>query len=192
MNRINRSRRNFITLGMVAAGFSLFSTAGLAKTNTPNKATATSRKLNIRSLNTNETLNITYFNGKTYDKAALKSIANLFRDRRSQEVHDIDPKVLDQLYRLHKQFGFDKQILLICGYRSPHTNAAMHSNKSGVAKKSLHMLGQAVDFRIEGVPLKTLREAALKMKAGGVGYYPRSNFIHIDSGSVRSWPRSAK
>ena len=76
---------------------------------------------------------------------------------------------------------------MISGYRSPLTNASLRNGSSGVAKKSMHMEGKAIDFRLDGVKLSTVRDAALSLKAGGVGYYPRSNFVHIDTGAVRSW-----
>lgn len=189
MDKISHHRRRILALGAAAIGLSLFpDVVSAAVSSGSSKA---SRTLNIKALNTNETIKSTYFVNGQYDQNELKRLNHLLRDFRSGESHPIDPKLYDQLYALNKKFGLDKQILLICGYRSPVTNATLRSASTGVAEKSLHMVGQAIDFRIEGVSLKDLLNAAMDMNKGGVGYYPKSNFVHIDTGVVRSWPASS-
>ncbi|HHP9761821.1 TPA: YcbK family protein, partial [Escherichia coli] len=99
----------------------------------------------------------------------------------------IDPGLFDQLYRLQGLLGTRKPVQLISGYRSIDTNNELRARSRGVAKKSYHTKGQAMDFHIEGIALSNIRKAALSMRAGGVGYYPRSNFVHIDTGPARHW-----
>ncbi|SUI74223.1 Bacterial protein of uncharacterised function (DUF882) [Serratia marcescens] len=112
---------------------------------------------------------------------------HLFRDYRANKVKSIDPSLFDHLYRLQGLLGTSKPVQLISGYRSVDTNNELRAHSRGVAKHSYHTKGQAMDFHIEGIQLSNIRKAALKMRAGGVGYYPRSNFVHIDTGPVRSW-----
>ncbi|MDR0807363.1 MAG: YcbK family protein [Enterobacteriaceae bacterium] len=197
MDKINHHRRKWLAIGGAALGLSLIpgivtaaSTKSTSKTASSNKTTNKSqtktRTLLIKNINTNETIQSTYFNGKSYNKAELARLDHLFRDRRTNQVKAIDPKLFDKLYQLQKQFG-NRQIEVICGYRTTGSNSAMHSKNKNVAKNSYHTLGKAVDIRIVGVPLKSLRDAALKLKSGGVGYYPSNNFVHVDTGPERSW-----
>ena len=99
----------------------------------------------------------------------------------------MDPRVIDIIYTVHRMTGQNTPFEIISGYRSPKTNAMLRSNSSGVAKKSLHMEGRAIDLRMEGFSTRRLRDIASNLEAGGVGYYSRSNFVHIDSGDVRTW-----
>ena len=99
----------------------------------------------------------------------------------------MDRRLFDQISQIQKLIGTEAEVIVISGYRSPATNASLRNGSSRVAKKSMHMEGKAIDFRLDGVKLSTVRDAALSLKAGGVGYYPRSNFVHIDTGAVRSW-----
>lgn len=191
MDEINQYRRKLLTLGAVAFGLTLIPNTLLAAPKTPTKTASKSRTLYVKALNLNETLRSTYFDGEKYVASELKKLNRLFRDRRNDEEIEIDVGVYDQLYLLQNYFGQDKAIMMICGYRSPVTNQNMKATKAGVAEKSLHMTGQAVDFYIEDVPLKKVQEAALALKSGGVGYYPKSNFVHVDTGTVRHWPRSS-
>jgi uncharacterized protein YcbK (DUF882 family) len=103
------------------------------------------------------------------------------------ETKEMDVRLIDLLHRLHQDLASPNAYHVICGYRSPQTNAALRQKDSAVAAHSLHMAGQAVDIRLPGVRLISLRNAALALKAGGVGYYPQSNFVHVDVGPVRTW-----
>ncbi|AKJ42605.1 YcbK family protein [Pragia fontium] len=190
MDKIDHHRRKWLAIGGATLGLVLIPDVVLAaptKTSTTkSKSQVRTRTLLVKNINTNETIKSTYFNGKSYDKKELARLNHIFRDRRTNQVITIDPKLYDKLYYLQKQFG-NKELELICGYRSVNSNNQMRASKRGVAKHSYHTLGQAADIRIVGVPLKTLRDAALKMKSGGVGYYPSSNFVHVDTGPVRNW-----
>jgi len=117
----------------------------------------------------------------------MAAINHVMRDHRSGETHAIDPRLLDQLHTLKGLVSASSPFQIISGYRSPATNAALHANSSGVASRSLHMDGRAIDIRVGAVDLSRLRDAALGMRAGGVGYYAASDFIHVDTGRVRSW-----
>src|SRR5207249_6001492 len=127
-------------------------------------------------------------NGR-YDEEALKKINWVLRDWRKEEATKMDPHTIDMLWEVHREVGATEPIWVVCGYRSPGTNAMLRRRSSGVAKFSQHMLGKAMDFYIPGVSLERLREAGLRASRGGVGFYPSSNFVHLDTGSVRHWPR---
>ncbi len=145
------------------------------------------RRLEFTNLHTGEALRATFWVDGQYQKAELTAVNRLLRDHRSGDVHPIDLKLLDQLYLLQQSVGVSGAFHVISGYRSPKTNAKLHNQSSGVAKKSLHMQGRAIDIRLPGCKLKHLRQAALDLGAGGVGYYPKSDFIHVDTGRVRRW-----
>lgn len=145
------------------------------------------RSLSLRNLHTGEKLRATFWAQGDYIGEELRAVNRVLRDHRSGDVHPMDPKLLDLLYLLQQSVAVKGSFHIISGYRSPATNQKLRANSSGVAKKSLHMQGKAIDIRLPGCELKHLRDAALALKAGGVGYYPGSNFIHVDTGRVRSW-----
>ncbi len=145
------------------------------------------KKLNFYNLHTDEKLSMTYFEDGQYVSGAMQEINYLLRDHRSGDVHNMDPDLFNLLYDLQNSLGGNKTIQVISAYRSPATNMMLKRSSSGVAKKSLHMLGQAIDIRIEGVDSKIIQQAGMAMKRGGVGYYRKSDFVHIDTGRVRSW-----
>ncbi|MFH4445095.1 DUF882 domain-containing protein [Vibrio alginolyticus] len=145
------------------------------------------RALAMNNLNTGEILETCYFDGKRYINDELQRLNEFCRDHRRNEVHPMDRRLFDQISQIQKLIGTEAEVIVISGYRSPATNASLRNGSSRVAKKSMHMEGKAIDFRLDGVKLSTVRDAALSLKAGGVGYYPGSNFVHIDTGAVRSW-----
>jgi uncharacterized protein YcbK (DUF882 family) len=145
------------------------------------------RVLRFAHLHTAEKLEVEYMAGGRYLPDALASVNRLLRDFRTGDVHDIDPKLLDLLHALQSSTASRKPFEIISGYRSPQTNAMLRSHSGGVASSSLHMQGQAIDIRVGDVPLSALRDAALDLGRGGVGYYPSSNFVHVDTGRVRRW-----
>jgi uncharacterized protein YcbK (DUF882 family) len=149
------------------------------------------RTLSFHHVHTNEELTVTYKVNGRYDEEALKKINWVMRDWRKNEAIKMDPHTIDVLWEVHREVSAKEAIWIICGYRSPVTNAMLRSRSGGVAKFSQHMLGKAVDFYIPGVPLDQLREAGLRAQRGGVGFYPTSGspFVHMDTGSVRHWPR---
>ncbi|WP_340121985.1 YcbK family protein [Methylobacter svalbardensis] len=143
--------------------------------------------LALHNTHTGDRLKLTYFERGNYVEDALLEINHLFRDYHDGSVHPIDPALLDQLYDLKHSLEVRKPFNIVSGYRSPATNADLRRHSDGVAKNSLHMQGRAIDIRLEGIDTKRIRNAALALRRGGVGYYPRSNFVHLDTGSVRSW-----
>ena len=146
-----------------------------------------SRALRLDNLHTNEKLSVEYFAAGRYLPDALSAVNHLLRDFRSGDVGTIDPALLDLLHGLAATVGSRRAFHVISGYRSPATNETLRQSSSGVASGSLHLRGQAIDIRLADVPLATLRDAARLMRSGGVGYYAASDFVHLDTGRVRSW-----
>jgi len=145
-----------------------------------------SRSLSFYNLHTGESLNTVYWEG-TYLPDQLTQINRILRDHRNDEVHAIAPRLLDTLFALSSKLGSRKPFEIISGFRSPTTNARLRQEGHNVAEHSLHMDGLAVDIRLADRKLAALRDAALTLKAGGVGYYPNDQFVHVDVGRVRSW-----
>jgi uncharacterized protein YcbK (DUF882 family) len=138
-------------------------------------------------IHTGEQLRMVYWRHGQYLPGALREVDYLLRDYHTNEVKSIDPQVLDLLYAMSKLLETNAPFQVLSGYRSPATNAKLHRHDREVAVHSLHMAGQAVDIRLPGRPLVGVRRAALAIQAGGVGYYPQRNFLHVDTGPVRSW-----
>jgi uncharacterized protein YcbK (DUF882 family) len=145
------------------------------------------RTLSFVHTHTGERLSAVYFRGGQYQSGELERINRLLRDFRTGDVHPIDPEVLDILADLRVLADRDEPYEVISGYRSPKTNAALRSHSSGVAEHSLHIQGRAIDVRLPGVATRRLRELAAAMRRGGVGFYLRSDFVHLDNGRVRYW-----
>lgn len=141
----------------------------------------------LQNPHTGDNLRLTYFERGLYLEDALQEIDYMLRDFHTGDIHPIDPALLDQLYDLKLRLGISRPFNVISGYRSPATNANLRRHSDGVARNSLHMQGRAVDIRLEGYDAKIIRDAALVMQRGGVGYYPESNFVHLDTGSIRTW-----
>ncbi|HEY2177097.1 MAG TPA: DUF882 domain-containing protein, partial [Caulobacteraceae bacterium] len=148
------------------------------------------RRAFIHNLHTGEQLDAVYFEAGRYVPQALAEAMRVMRDWRNGEEHVMDPRLFDLLHGLGAKLGSRSPFQLISGYRSPRTNAMLHAESGQVASHSQHMLGKASDIRVEGMPLRTLHDAALSLKAGGVGFYPVSNFVHVDVGPVRKWSGS--
>jgi uncharacterized protein YcbK (DUF882 family) len=153
----------------------------------PVRAAAATRCLRFVHLHTGERLTVEFFQAGRYQPEALGAANRLLRDFRTGEVAPIDPALLDLLYTLGERLGGAPTFEVISGYRSPATNAALHRRSAGVASGSLHMQGKAIDIRVPGLPLLVLHAQALALRAGGVGYYPSSNFVHVDTGRLRRW-----
>jgi uncharacterized protein YcbK (DUF882 family) len=152
-------------------------------------ANGDTRTISFRSTHVKEELTVTYKVNGRYDEEALKKINQVLRDWREDKPTRMDPHLIDLIWEVHREVGATEPIAIVCGYRSPGTNAMLRRRSNGVAKFSQHMLGKALDFYIPGVPLEKLREAGLRASRGGVGFYPSSNFVHLDTGGVRHWPR---
>jgi uncharacterized protein YcbK (DUF882 family) len=152
-----------------------------------NAASAEPRDLSFYHTHTGKSLTVTYHRDGDYLPSALTEIADFLKDFRSGERHPIDTALLDVLYELKSRTGADRPFEVISAYRSPATNTMLRNTSSGVAEGSLHLHGRAIDVRLPGVALARLREVALQLERGGVGFYPGSDFIHVDTGRVRRW-----
>jgi uncharacterized protein YcbK (DUF882 family) len=154
-------------------------------------ANGDTRTLSLHHIHTDEDITVTYKRDGRYDEEALKRLDRFLRDWRKEEEIHMDPRLFDVIWEVSREVGGDKAIHVVCGYRSPATNAMLRRRSSGVAQFSQHTLGKAMDFFIPGADLEELREAGLRLQRGGVGYYPSSGspFVHLDVGSVRHWPR---
>ena len=172
------TRRGFLRVG---AGLAL-----LASMPAWARATTT-RSLAFRHLHTGEKLSLTYYEGGRYDRIALAAIDHLLRDFRTGDIHPIRRELLDQLAYVHGAIGSDAPFEVISGYRSPATNDMLHRTTSGVATRSLHMDGMAIDVRLADTRTRKLRDTAAGLKLGGVGYYAASDFVHLDIGRPRQW-----
>jgi len=185
------SRRNFLGLGAAAAAAALVPAQAFGATaSTKTSGLAAERSLAFFHTHTGERLATAYCAAGEYIPAALGNVNTLLRDFRVNQVKPIDPELLDVLFELNGTLGTAQPFHVISGYRSPHTNTMLQERggaHSGVASHSLHMVGKAIDIRVPGVKLEHLRDAAKSLKAGGVGFYPGSNFVHVDTGRVRYW-----
>lgn len=145
------------------------------------------RRLKMYHTHTGERLDIVFRKNDGYVAGALDQLDRFLRDSRTGEVHHYDPRVFDLLADLRDAVAPNGEFQIICGYRTPNTNEYLRTHTSGVARNSLHMLAEAIDIRVPGVPTIKLRDMALKLARGGVGFYPQSGFIHVDVGRVRRW-----
>jgi uncharacterized protein YcbK (DUF882 family) len=181
----NVDRRRFLRTGLAVSGAvatGVTSPALFAGSNI-----LPDRRLYLQNMHTGESINTVYFSQGEYLAEAMDEISVVMRDHRRNEILPMDPELLDLLHGLHALVKAPYGIELFSGYRSPATNEALRAKNTGVAKKSFHMLGKAADIRIPGIELKHVRNAALTLKNGGVGYYRSSGFVHVDTGNFRTW-----
>ena len=150
-------------------------------------ASHTPRWLKLHNIHTQEKLEAVYFDKGEYVPDAVQALDKVLRDYRTGDVYSMHPELFDTLADLHQKTGSQSHFQVISGYRSPKTNAMLHERSGQVAKRSLHMDGKAIDVYLEDVALDRVRAAALDLGRGGVGYYPVSNFVHVDVGPVRRW-----
>lgn len=184
-----RSRRAFLRqsarMVQVAAVGGMLATGSQQALAIP---TGSSRALAFENLHTYEHLSLVYAIGDAVLPQAQLRLDHFLRDHYTGEVGTIDPQLFNLLYRLRMTLGARLPFQVISGYRSPFTNNRLRTTRAGgVARRSLHMDGKAIDIRLPGVTLSDLRDAALSLKAGGVGFYAREDFVHVDTGKVRSW-----
>jgi uncharacterized protein YcbK (DUF882 family) len=144
------------------------------------------RRVALLNLHTAEQLDVEYFRGD-YIAESFAAIQVLLRDFRNDEQHAIDPKLMDYLYDVAKAARVDPVFSVISGYRSPQTNAILRERSSGVARHSMHLEGRAIDVRLAGIDCADLAGRALEFQRGGVGYYRKSDFVHLDTGAFRTW-----
>jgi uncharacterized protein YcbK (DUF882 family) len=152
-------------------------------------ANGDTRTISLHHIHTNEDITITFKREGRYDEEALKKLNRFVRDWRKDEEIAMDPRLYDLVWEAAREIGGSKVVYVVCGYRSPATNAMLRSRSNGVAEHSQHMLGKAMDFYIPGASLEELRNVGLRLQRGGVGYYPTSGapFVHLDVGNVRHW-----
>jgi uncharacterized protein YcbK (DUF882 family) len=187
------SRRRVLRAGGALAGATmtgLFATAARSQNASPDETAhgaAGVRRIGLLNLHTGEQLETDYFRDGAYLPAAVTAINALLRDFRTGDRHAIDPGLMDYLAQTAQALGKDPVFSVISGYRSPLTNARLHELSSGVASHSLHMEGRAIDVRMTGVDCADLAAQALGLQCGGVGYYRASDFVHLDTGRVRTW-----
>lgn len=177
MDQTNLQRRRWLSLGGIMLGATLLSNKASAIVSTPKPMV-----LRLRNVNTGDVATGQHFGGR-FNVASLQSMNYLMRDRRENKVRAIDPNLYLKLIQVQARLGLrNAEIQVLSGYRTPRSNRAVRG-----AGNSYHMQGKAVDFYIQGVPLAKIRNAAQSLNNGGVGYYPRSHFVHVDTGPARSW-----
>lgn len=181
-------RRSFLSIGAATLG-------GLIVPALVNPAMAVplpqrkggTRRIAFRNAHTGESFSGVYRVGDKYLPDAFDQINHVLRDHRADKEYPMDPRVLDIIYQVRKLTGRNQPLEILSGYRCPSTNRKLRKASGGVAKKSLHMKGQAIDFHMEDFSTARIRDIAKSLRAGGVGYYSRSDFVHVDTGDVRSW-----
>lgn len=188
MNR----RRFLITSTQVALGLCLVTPGELIAKYTPSVPVLQANKkrqpkpITLVNTHTQEEFQLRYF-GKSCPPTVKRNLYSFLRDYRTGDVHPIDFRLMDILYAIQRETGSKGIYEVISGYRSPRTNTLLRGKSDGVAKNSLHLKGQAIDIRLSDLPTRQLRDVAMSLKAGGVGYYAQSDFVHIDTGKVRAW-----
>lgn len=187
MTRLNRFRAGPQVCSALLATASFLLSSSVAKTaGTP--SSGREYRLNLYHTHTGERLDIVYRRGDTYIPEAISRLDHYLRDHRTGDVHPFDPRLFDLLSDLTAAVGHPgSEIDVVCGYRTPWSNAFLRRHSSGVAERSLHLQAMAIDIRMPGVPTSKLRAAALALRRGGVGYYGQSDFVHVDVGRVRQW-----
>jgi uncharacterized protein YcbK (DUF882 family) len=178
------SRRDFLAAGLAATAICFLPCEAVAAVS---KVFPHEKTLSFDNIHTGEKMKTVYWQEGTYVSEALADINYILRDYRTGEVKEIDTDLLDFLFALRKKLGSQIPFTVISGYRSAETNSLLCSISKGVVKNSLHIDGKAIDIRLPGYELKTLRRAALDLRRGGVGYYPHSDFVHVDVGRIRFW-----
>jgi uncharacterized protein YcbK (DUF882 family) len=181
------TRRRLLQTSLVSAFGCACTGLASAQGEAVSESPGAERLLMLFNTHTRETVRAVYRRGQAYDGVALDQLRNVLRDHRSGHSHEIDPSLYDQLHELARAAGREPHFEIISGYRSPESNAKMAAASTGVAKKSLHMQGRAIDVRLRGYSCADLRDLALKAQKGGVGYYQRSDFVHLDTGRFRTW-----
>jgi uncharacterized protein YcbK (DUF882 family) len=177
-------RRRFIKIGAQSALFSVFPVSAIASVD---RLLAPKRNLSLFNAHTGQKLDVCYYAHGHYRPEALKKINYILRDHRTEEIKPIHKDLLNLLHSISMTLERPTPIHIISGYRSPETNAELRKKSKSVVKNSLHMKGKAADIRIPGTDTRWLRNVCMKLKSGGVGYYRKSDFVHVDIGHVRYW-----
>jgi uncharacterized protein YcbK (DUF882 family) len=184
------SRREVLKLGALTALACMTAQPTLAAVLAPGRRPGRGereRSIQFHNLHTGERLRTVYWADGGYVPDALAEVDYILRDFRAEKVHPIDPRLVDLLHALHRSLDTQEPFGVISGYRTPRTNAMLAAHSRGVALHSMHIEGKAVDIRVPGRSTRAVRDAALALQGGGVGYYPVSRFVHVDVGRVRRW-----
>jgi len=184
-DEVDASRRDFIKNTTLATGALALGSESLFGSTRKKKREI----LTLHNIHMNQTFHAEFYDGQRYNITGLFQVDKALMDYRAWQIARIDLKLVNLLYEINRFVGLDHKINVISGYRSPSTNRYLRRHSRGVAKKSYHMKAQAADIHIPGIRLSKLRSIVRSIGAGGVGYYPRSNFVHVDVGPVRSWRR---
>jgi uncharacterized protein YcbK (DUF882 family) len=178
------SRREILHMGIITAASIIIPEKTFATVET---SLSPERRLSLYNIHTEEFLDTVYWKNGHYVPGALTEINQLLRDWRTGKIKPINPELLELLFDLREKLGNTTPFCIVSGYRTPRSNAILKKTQKGVARNSLHMYGKAVDIRLPGYSLRSLRSTAIELKQGGVGYYPYSKFLHLDVGDIRSW-----
>lgn len=183
------NRRDILKAGLVGflGTFPLIAMAQDASATTMKMPRTGTYNVAFRNSHTGEGFSGAYRIGNKYLPEAFDRINVVLRDFRTGDVFPIDPRTMDILYMIQQKTGTRQPFEILSGYRSPKTNAMLQRSSTGVARNSLHLTGQAIDLRVQGYSTRKIKDAAASLRAGGVGYYPRSDFVHVDTGRVRHW-----
>ena len=177
-------RREFLGLCAAATAAALSPATAVAALD---RLADAGKSLSFYNLHTDEYLDVCYCRDGKYDPAALKKINYILRDHRSGDIKPIDAKLLDLLHTISLKTRTQSPFHVISGYRSPATNSMLRQRSKGIASKSLHLRGKAIDMRVPGFSTRRLRDVAIALKGGGVGFYAKADFVHVDVGRVRFW-----
>jgi len=181
---LNKTRRKFVSFSL--AGVALVATGALKVLPASARETI-GHEVSLRNAHTGERFQGVYRIGSYYVPGAFRKINRVMRDHRTGDIHPIDPELIDTVARVQRDCNCGQAIEILSGYRSPKTNNMLRRNSGGVAKNSFHMKGQAADIRVPGSSTSKVRNTARALRVGGVGYYPNSGFVHVDTGKVRTW-----
>jgi uncharacterized protein YcbK (DUF882 family) len=179
-------RRSFLRFGAAAAATTAAALLTPGQAEAANRL-APPRQISLLNTHTSERLTAEYWSRGRYQRDALRAINKLLRDHRTDTVYPIDPELLDTVHALQARIGSRNPLHVISGYRSPESNAMLREAGNGVAQNSFHMRGMAIDIRAPGLDTRMIHRAALRLRAGGVGFYPQSDFVHMDVGPIRYW-----
>lgn len=181
---INETRRKFVSFSLASAALLA---SGALKVLPASARQTIGHEVSIRNAHTGERFKGVYRIGSYYVPSAFRRINRVMRDHRTGDIHPIDPELIDTVARVQRDCRCGQAVEILSGYRSPKTNNMLRRKSGAVAKNSYHMKGQAADIRVPGSSTKKVRNTARALRVGGVGYYPRSGFVHVDTGKVRSW-----
>lgn len=184
---LNLSRRDLLKAAGAAAATSSLILPGVALGSATSAFKTPSRSISLVNPHTGDLFKSVYWEKGAYCPEPMKDISYMMRDIHSQEMSPIDPRLIDTLYLLQMTLGTKAPFEVVCGYRTPKNNAYIYKRERGVARNSYHIYGRAIDIRMKERTTSQIQRAAWSLQQGGVGYYPKANFVHIDTGGVRRW-----